>query len=286
MSRLRHRKARLWLPRLLGATAAGPAPAEEPDETALVQTSATTRRARGARELAAAASGAALADLRDFTALGPAGPAPGAAAVDCSCLSWTEAYASGVQCGQGLEGGSSEMCEGFFARMGNNYCASIVQGWAPGSWQGGTWCFVSSGCIELNGGRPVTQAVSWKVCQAGADISLRGMHPLNLYALSKAQNLDLGILTKMAYPVFNKLWSETGSREKVVAGSRTPVVFDTQSDHHGDKILVENGRVWTVKFNQDILAAYADRHRLSWADAPLGSFYTLVCDTGCDPGMM
>jgi len=100
----------------------------------------------------------------------------------CRCLNWKEAYASGsVSCGQGQElypflqtsdlswdqalpFVGDEMCTDFYEKLDHNSCVPLspeisIEG------RDDQWCYVSTACMDLNGGAHVQgRAVSWKMC--------------------------------------------------------------------------------------------------------------------------
>mmetsp|Transcript_13060 Transcript_13060/g.24024 ORF Transcript_13060/g.24024 Transcript_13060/m.24024 type:complete len:298 (-) Transcript_13060:30-923(-) len=104
-----------------------------------------------------------------------------ACAAPCDCLNWKEVYArQRVLCGEGfelldiankdlqyvdlwwmkhysLDPAYNHSCTRFFEQMNNNYCVNVVRDsrqWPK--WSGVQWCYVSSECQNLNGGRYVT----------------------------------------------------------------------------------------------------------------------------------
>merc|ERR1719382_2106919 len=75
------------------------------------------------------------------------------------------------------------------------------------------WCYVSSECdLASTGavGLPVKGATaSWKKCSPGQDRLLGEMTPDELNKVRGDENLNLGLLTKMAYPIWAKTkWPE------------------------------------------------------------------------------
>jgi hypothetical protein len=130
----------------------------------------------------------------------------------CECLTWKDVYANyTIECGQGLElasaGGMTakvqhghQFCNLFYERLNNNYCTQGMWGTSVPN----QWCYVTSNCQDLDGGAPVTRELSWKQCEDGVDTPLRTLKPYDLRAISLQDNVDAGILLKMAYPVWAK----------------------------------------------------------------------------------
>mmetsp|Transcript_104192 Transcript_104192/g.336033 ORF Transcript_104192/g.336033 Transcript_104192/m.336033 type:complete len:283 (+) Transcript_104192:52-900(+) len=141
---------------------------------------------------------------------------------DCKCIQWKELYKTGVPCGGGLEyfpatghGAPTEMatdmiggefCKKFFTRMENNYCVNIDFNAKSDDWKGQQWCYVSSKCadknVKLNGVVGGVNALKTKVCNPMHDTLTRWMTPLQLDVLRHSYDIDLGLLAKFAYPVW------------------------------------------------------------------------------------
>jgi hypothetical protein len=132
----------------------------------------------------------------------------------CTCMSWKSVYLDhNVSCGQGQEltwSGSSrlwssvydegDICDNFYTQVTDNFCTQHMFGTLSTD----QWCYVSSACQHLNGGLPVSDSVSWKMCQDGFDRTLRSMQPEQLELMSQHENRDAGLMMKMAYPISNQ----------------------------------------------------------------------------------
>lgn len=100
----------------------------------------------------------------------------------CQCQSWKELYSSAsVSCGQGLEFlpvlstsdvtgeqalpfAQYDICTDFYQQLDHNNCVKLAMELSP-EVQSDQWCYVSSRCGRLNGGKPVEgSSLSWKVC--------------------------------------------------------------------------------------------------------------------------
>jgi len=165
------------------------------------------------------------------TALGGAAKAlssRGAAQADpCACKNWVYVYGrTDVRCGQTNEfffatgrshldaheighygrdlGG--EFCENFYETINDNYCINMHMG--EGFPQ---WCYVDAACPDLGGGSPVSEKLSWKVCAPQKDRLLRTFSPTGLYKLAGVQELDIGLLNKMSYPLSKYMWQDVAT---------------------------------------------------------------------------
>jgi len=185
----------------------------------------------------------------------------GADAAACQCLNWKETYASGlVKCGDGLELTDDtlswhedvEFCHGhtpsevpFFPGADHKYCvnAEKVKGSQPKLYPG-QWCYVSSQCQTLQGGKAVNSAISYKMCTKEDDDTLGELPPAELFALSEhmVPPGDGQMMVLMAYD-----WAGPADGEGTlltVQGSldpQTPVVgaslkFDTFTAVYGKEV--------------------------------------------------
>lgn len=135
----------------------------------------------------------------------------------CSCLAWHDVYKSrGVSCGAGGEFPgpmrmkaffAKEFCTHFFEAVKGNFCAQAHFNQQKTD----QWCYVSSDCDSGKHVKGVEQ-VKWKLCKEGEDETLGAKTPKELYRMSQEQDLDIGLLAKMAYPVWHgKTWKEVHS---------------------------------------------------------------------------
>mmetsp|Transcript_93763 Transcript_93763/g.201302 ORF Transcript_93763/g.201302 Transcript_93763/m.201302 type:complete len:261 (-) Transcript_93763:34-816(-) len=139
----------------------------------------------------------------------------------CQCLNWKTTYADGlVNCGDGLEVSDQTItashpdeayCLGvsFFLGQDHNYCvnAESNQGVHPKR-HFGQWCYVSSLCQTLNGGKTINNATSLKMCIAEGDDTLGELTPAQLFALSESINSDSQLMVLEAYDWTGPMASE------------------------------------------------------------------------------
>eukprot|EP00416_Gambierdiscus_australes_P045621 CAMPEP_0171097496 /NCGR_PEP_ID=MMETSP0766_2-20121228/47579_1 /TAXON_ID=439317 /ORGANISM="Gambierdiscus australes, Strain CAWD 149" /LENGTH=255 /DNA_ID=CAMNT_0011556701 /DNA_START=59 /DNA_END=823 /DNA_ORIENTATION=- len=136
----------------------------------------------------------------------------------CQCLNFKHTYDSGLAwCGEALDVEKVEWgCDWFAAgfagplkkgivgvgkntlKMNHSYC--INHDWSREMKQEGSWCYVSSSCQQLNGGKPVNQRVSWRKCVEGIDVRLADLPPAQLFALAHKHGVDPQNMVNLAYP--------------------------------------------------------------------------------------
>jgi len=209
----------------------------------------------------------------------------------CKCLNWREAYRMpGVVCGmaaefyvatgKGTPGPKArkllgdEFCGKFFERINDDFCVNMDFTHAPGSFRGSQWCLVSSECTALFGGKrlPGTD-LSWRFCAEG-DHRLRDKTPEELDRIRETKDLDLGLLTKFAYPIWQGAkWPDVGQyilgagaatlrendgRDDLTALLRSgdPMLFDSR-DTHPPFHVVSGGKVYQIDFKPGGRRAYA-----------------------------
>lgn len=162
----------------------------------------------------------------------------------CECVNWKQLYElkdARLQCGDGLEmftyaegkgdehtrlnalhsSNGQKICNKFFKKLNNNFCVNVGQHNTGDAWHNKQWCYVDSHkCGRLNGGMHVSGSqVSWKLCNEN-DSRLRESTLDDLSVLSKADDLDLALLTKMAYPVNEEhLWWQVQGAWNVYMGA-------------------------------------------------------------------
>jgi len=222
---------------------------------------------------------------------------------NCSCLNWKQTYKSSVtSCGQSNEfffvtslnapydsaqlaalkdGLGGEFCDNFFETLDNNICVNVNMGDDYGQ-----WCYVSTACAQ---GTPVPgAAVSWKQCSA-QDTRLRDFEPTNLATFAIDNDLDLGLLHKMSYPLHGgHLWGDVAAfwglggksvnsmpaalREEMqeIADSGKPYSFDTAEDLHPPHRIVVGMTVYAVSPSPLLSVQHP------------GSWNALTCVSGCD----
>jgi len=228
----------------------------------------------------------------------------------CKCLNWREVYASGrARCGEGAElfavhqridmtpkelhelyesARIVPVCDDFFRRLDNNLCANIAHSPPTGTdWHAGTWCYVSSECRDLGGGRRLGEtpvpwmdrlmgllqgdlplrpgSVSWKICtpatQAAAqDAQLRDLPLEEVFALSDRLELDAGLTIK--HSLWNSwvFWHQI--QDDWAAGrltalpevlrdamaKGTPVIVDTRVGGVGDLKVIRGRELHSLRF--------------------------------------
>jgi len=210
----------------------------------------------------------------------------------CGCLSWRQLYASDrVFCGEGLEfhvlegalgydlPGISfietnfkqvydQFCTTFLKRLDARYCINVgMQAYGAQVLAAAQWCYVSSACAELNGGRAVPEKprlprdVSWKACVPGRDRRLRDLPPAELLELAARLGAEAGHVTKLAYPRLmppNHTWADVAAA--VAAGdegamppalraaiqARVPIVIDEDPGAQGNQKIVHGREVYEL----------------------------------------
>jgi len=222
---------------------------------------------------------------------------------DCSCLNWKQAYQrDATRCGlsnefyfatsqhapsssamlatlKGMMGG--EFCDRFYQTLDDNFCVNVNMGDDRGQ-----WCYVSAACAE--GTAVPGAALSWKQCGA-QDTQLRDFTPTRLSAFAADNNLDLGLLHKMSYPLYQgHLWGDVEAfwglggksassmlpavRQEIqaIVDSGKPYSFDTAEDNHPPHRIVVGRTVYAVSSSPT-----------ASMDHP-GSWNALTCVSGCD----
>lgn len=207
---------------------------------------------------------AAAALLRSGTSKG----APNAA---CNCLPWRDAYRrAGSSCGQANELWTQrspkppmkkEFCTDFYERITWTSCTNInFHNRATKQ-----WCYVSSRCKSLNGGKSIPNTeISWKTCTKGEDDLLVEKTPEQLHVLAMRNDLNVGLVVKMAYPrewwrwnkvayLFAPLGREKGERADLdrknllaAVESGRPMVLDSFNGHP-PFVFVVNRTAYEVK---------------------------------------
>lgn len=213
----------------------------------------------------------------------------------CSCLEWKDAYYHvpfNVMCGSGYEFNFVEnyeeqevksiqdayndnvgICVLFFKMILGNDCVNVNLGHDHGQ-----WCYVmSSECSDLNGGF-VTEdnpMLATKKCKQGEDRMLRDYTPEELSHKAHREDLDLGFLAKMSYPVWDHgTWDEVetfwgfGNKsmsdfakeydgemlEKLqgIADDGYAYVYDVSGDHKPPHHITMGMTVYSIEPNEDI----------------------------------
>lgn len=226
----------------------------------------------------------------------------------CTCMNWKQAYESdGADCGEANEyivthgyNGTKKMvprvvahmmfghdyCDRFFTRQDHNYCMksgvdlayrSQIQHFEKynaslGSFGGKEWCWISPGCVDMNGGTDVS-SLAWKVCK-DSDKHLGDLKPEQLAQMALKQDVNLELLIRSAYTVWKEgeLWSDvsamyglnaTGhklernspllnmnkakpsmSRIQQLIKSKATAIFDTKVGGHPPFFVVSGKKVW------------------------------------------
>jgi len=223
-------------------------------------------------------------------------------AADCSCLNWKQAYQSSkTTCGvsneyyflteeHALEDSAKlehlnkysgqEFCHNFFETLDNDYCVNVNIGKDHGQ-----WCYVSTACAQ--GAKVPTASVSWKQCNA-QDTRLREYTPEELSIFALDNDLELGLLHKLSYPVYKgHVWKDVeafwgwGSESvslmpaslrremQEIADSGKPFSFDTAENQHPPHRIVVGMTVYSVDYSPTMDG-----------DHP-GTYCVLSCVSGC-----
>lgn len=180
-----------------------------------------------------------------------------------------------------------EFCTWFYEARNDNLCTNVNMGVDAGQ-----WCYVSSECEAASGGRIWDTQFSWKTCSQTQDTRLREVLPPGLSQMAQAQDLDLGLLHKESYPLYEDgLWSTVEAfwglgnssvetmpaalraEMQTIADSGVPHSFDTESDHHPPHRIVVGMTVYAVEFT-------APQAELD-IDHP-GSWSALSCLRNCE----
>lgn len=137
----------------------------------------------------------------------------------CACQKWKDVYnSSAAQCGDGYEYFAatqkgltlqlatrylkSGFCDEFFQKLDDDACVNLVHGNKAGMWYSGkTWCWVDGRC-SIASEVAYNAEVHAKVKFCGSDDAMLGqLLPSDLVNYAKTHDLDLGLCSKMAYPV-------------------------------------------------------------------------------------
>uniref|UniRef100_A0A6T1N416 Uncharacterized protein n=1 Tax=Alexandrium monilatum TaxID=311494 RepID=A0A6T1N416_9DINO len=228
----------------------------------------------------------------------------------CTCMNWKETYDSGlVNCGRSLEfflvtkrGVSGvkaahmigdEFCGKFFSRIKTNFCVNTDFNHKPRGFPGMAakqWCYVSSDCENLHGGWALPGlSVSVKACNS-SDSMLRNMSPEQLDAIRGNQDLDLGLLAKFSYPIWqderwpqlenlfigdqaasNRRAAGRSDLDEVVA-SGEPMLFDSKDGHPPFHVVV-GSKIYKINFKPD--------GRRNYARGRMGDVNEMFCIQGC-----
>lgn len=249
----------------------------------------------------------------------------------CECLGWWDTYnVFGIQCGWGLEyvtllkhGVSMEkagkllgdqVCTNFLKRFPDDspmYCVNVDQANTP-EWNGQQWCYTSAWCQNKTGnGKNITAGVGWKTCTPGVDDMLRDRTPEQLIEIAEKYDMDVGLLAKMAYPVWQgdkwpavapfwpkagrsggsisptaamtllsvevsqtqRLSAELESRMRQVVSNGTAMVFDS-ANTRPPFAIVFGSKLYEVQQTADWEA--------QWVAKNMSKTTQLVCVQGCD----
>jgi hypothetical protein len=211
----------------------------------------------------------------------------------CECLPWAELYKTKkVTCGQGLEltfmdgeipdekeirplndpmvgvlkahdaAISGEFCEGFFEKIKTNHCVNkkfrMGQEEVKQSY-GGSWCYVSAKCKNLNGGVQVPGTdVSYKTCTAGQDRQLRDMEPRDLVQYGLAQDLEVSVVAGFGYGTVDED-AKTISSDRLkkikdsVSDAGIPAFVISTSGKLQSSKLVSKDQVWSTQWIPSIV---------------------------------
>lgn len=181
-------------------------------------------------------------------------------------------------------------CKNYYERLPKeqNYCSNYHFVNRPNQPDGGQWCYVSSECQNLHGGNQVTTGISWKGCDNKKDSMMRNMTLDQLQAWQASDDLDIGILVKFAYPVFEKIpWEsvraffglegapleEHGAKMmQDIVDSKQPLVFSSVNGHPPFGVIVGD-KTYEVRLTEGWEA--------QWNASHMGKITELVCVKGC-----
>eukprot|EP00420_Gonyaulax_spinifera_P022974 CAMPEP_0197916638 /NCGR_PEP_ID=MMETSP1439-20131203/82329_1 /TAXON_ID=66791 /ORGANISM="Gonyaulax spinifera, Strain CCMP409" /LENGTH=263 /DNA_ID=CAMNT_0043538673 /DNA_START=51 /DNA_END=842 /DNA_ORIENTATION=+ len=248
--------------------------------------------------LALAAAGADAVAVREHTAPSNEWLAPPSVQGPCDCMSAKHIYQNKLlKCGDGMEikfsqGGSKsedqklQRCANLFEKISQPVCTNVMSG-KEGA---GQWCYVSSQCKDLHGGRPVTKNsdVSWKLCKPGKDdlMSAHSLEDLSLFA--KKHDVDLAEVVRMAYPTKEDMkWENmeefltTGNRatepRKAVVAANKPIILETMEGSmpfyvvHGKKLY----QVYSTEYSKNAVSLMRDPYKRA------GYMTYYKCLSGC-----
>jgi len=196
----------------------------------------------------------------------------------CDCLSWKQVYKNNVtKCGSALELRfsptahlqKSKYCGQFYEKLDQKACVNTMTG-TEGV---GQWCYVSSACTELNGGRAVKGAdLSYKMCKPYADDKL-GDHPVEELAfLAQKNDMDLALAVRMAYPQkMNMTWGfmeefmlegkrQYSEARKKIVGLKKPLIFKSSEGEmpfyvvHGERAY----KVFSTDYAKNMVSLMRD----------------------------
>jgi len=208
-------------------------------------------------------------------------PAPAMVAtgpVNCACKSFREVYEGHRDaCGLGLElhlteeskpgPGSNfnlpvpamyvadsrkkgEICARY-AKLDTARCVNTQQG---RNW--GTWCYTSSGCPNLGGGRVLSSGLAFKMCTP--EPRLRDYSPEELAKLAESEGIHFGELVRMAYigcradkdghvdvADFNgTVPADVVKGAESLSTGDGPVWFDTNLEAQFPVVIVQGQKAW------------------------------------------
>jgi hypothetical protein len=225
----------------------------------------------------------------------------------CACVPWEQAYSRGASCRNANGTGDelfffhqrrpspsempvlsllvgAEFCDRFFGHLQGNSCVNRNMGADYGQ-----WCYVSPECnngVAGPAGGATPGQMYARVCTSH-DANLRSLTPRQLLQRSIDQNLDLGLLHKMSYPLNTHLWSHVQAfwgiggtpadlspalRQEMstIVATGAPHSFDTDYDQHPPHRIVVGRTVFAVEHNPH-------------ASPNIPSTWTVLsCVTGCD----
>lgn len=197
----------------------------------------------------------------------------------CSCLNWMDLYNKGLTCGAGaeltdVEGLDFELCRdnpeipnsAFFPKQNHSFCVNLRKS-TPSTASmkfGGHWCYVSSECMALNGGRKVepffakNQHLSWKKC-GEQDQTLAEFWPEKLWAINNFLHSDHQVMAQMAYP-----WNGTKSGPPATPSERNTGVIGGSLMHDTFAVLW-NSQEWIL--NEQVECVAGCKPPMSKADS-------------------
>lgn len=164
-----------------------------------------------------------------------------------------------------------EYCTNFYRKMDTSLCVKVAPfGPDMDDWLGQSWCYVDEQCGEEHHTQKVPDKIGKrdfrvKQCEHHhGDYMLGDLPPEQLYLFARNKSLMMGHLVIMAYPRIEGLlaadmaqawrYGDIFKLPQTLADmirANKPVVVATQSDGHGDQVVVHGMTAWRVRAIQE-----------------------------------
>jgi len=218
----------------------------------------------------------------------------------CACLNWQQVYRSKqAECGKALElyqiskqglqaeNKYEEFCNKFYLHVNTSMCLNVDFTHKPTDWDVAQWCYVSPQCQELRGGHKVPDSqLNWKICSE-KDKLTRTMSPLQLDRIRGRQSLDLGLLAKFSYPIWQAdRWPVlekqfmgpgplSGLRQDLqqVVDSGEPMLFNSMDGHPPFHVVVGQ-QIYRIDFKPE--------GKKNYQLGRMGEVNGIKCVKGCE----